>query len=100
LLEAEFFTREPTRRALAGYDFDYVFRTVRPAAGLTQEELGDLLSLDRIFRIERGRRWLRDIALTGGVASMLGIPPVLLGFDLNTANAERVGVVGGVVGAT
>ena len=101
LLEAEFFTREPVRLALAGYDVGYVFRTVRRAAGLTPEELGDLLGLDWISRIERGRRWLYDIALIGGVASRLGIPPVLLGFDSNTANAEWVGVVGGVVeGAT
>jgi hypothetical protein len=101
LLEAEFFTREPVRRALAGYDFGSVFRTVRRAAGLAQEELGDWLGLDRISRIERGRWRLCDIALIGGVASMLGIPPVLLGFDSNTSNDEWVGVVGGVVeGAT
>jgi hypothetical protein len=93
LLEAEFFTREPVRRALAGYDVGDVFRTVRRAAGLTQEELGDLLGLDRLSRIERGRWRLCDIALIGGVASMLGIPPVLLGFDSNTASAEWVGGV-------
>jgi hypothetical protein len=101
LLEAEFFTREPVRRALAGYDFGDVFQTVRRAAGLTQEELGDLLGLDRLFRIELRRQRLCDIALIGGVASRLGILPVLLGFDSNTANVEWVGVVGGVVeGAT
>jgi hypothetical protein len=97
LLEAEFFTHEPVRRALAGYDFGDVFRTVRRADGLTQDELGDLLDLDRISRIERGRRLLCDIMLTGGVTSRLGIPPVLLGFDSNTASAEWMGVVGGVV---
>jgi hypothetical protein len=100
LLEAEFFTREPARRALAGYDVGYVFRTVRRAAGLTQEELGDLRGLDgldRFFRIERGRWRLHGIALIRGVASRLGIPPVLLRFDSNTANVEWVGVVGGVL---
>jgi hypothetical protein len=101
LPEAKFFTRESVRRALAGYDFGYVFRTVRRAAGLTPEELGDLLGLDWISRIEHARRRLYDIALIGSVASRLGIPPVLLGFDSNTANAKWVGVVGGVVeGAT
>jgi transcriptional regulator with XRE-family HTH domain len=77
LLEAEFFTREPARRALAGYDVGDVFRTVRRAAGLTQEELGDLRGLDgldRFFRIERGRWRLHGIALIRGVASRLGIP--------------------------
>ena len=101
LLEAEFFTREPVRLALAGYDFGYVLQTVRRAPGLTPEELGGLLGLDWISRIERGRRWLRDIALIGRVTSRLGIPPVLLGFDPNAANAKWSGVVGGVMeGAT
>jgi hypothetical protein len=101
LLKAEFSTREPVRWTLAGYDFGCVFRAIRRTAGLTQEELGDLLDLDRISRIEHGRRRLRDIAIIARVTSRLGIPPVLLGFDSNTANAEWVGVVGGVVeGAT
>jgi len=91
LLEAEFFTREPIRRALASYDFGYVFRAVRRAAELTQQQLGDLLDLDqdRISRIERGERQLRDIALVARVASQLGISPQLLGFDPNAVTVER-----------
>ena len=89
-LDAEFFTREPVRRALAGYDFGYLFRAVRRHAGLTQQELGDLLELDqdRISRVERGERRLRDISIIARVASRLGIPPVLLGFDPGTVNVE------------
>lgn len=92
LLESDFFTREPVRRALAGYDFGYVFRAVRRAAGLTQQELGDLLDLDqdRISRIERGERSLRDILIVARVASRLGIPPELLGF-VCAATVERTG---------
>ncbi len=50
---------------------------MRRAAGLTQQQLGELLELDqdRISRIERGQRPLRDIA---SVASGLGIPAALL----------------------
>ena len=93
LLDAEFFTREPVRRALAGYDFGYVFRAVRRAAGLTQQDLGDLLELDqdRISRIERGERQLRDITIIARVASRLGIPPALLGFDTGAATVETTG---------
>jgi len=101
LPEAEFFTREPVRLALAGYDLGYVFRVIRQAAGFTQEELGDLLDLDRISRIEPARRRLCGIALIDDVVSRLGIPMVLRGFDSDTANAEWMCVVGGVVeGAT
>lgn len=82
LLETVFFIREPVRSALAGYDFGYVFRAVRRATGLTQQELGDLLDLDqdRISRIERGERRLRDIVVVARISSRLGIPPELLGF--------------------
>jgi transcriptional regulator with XRE-family HTH domain len=93
LREAGFFTREPVRRALAGYDFGYLFRAVRRAAGLAQQELGDVLGLDqdRISRIERGERRLRDIVIIARVASRLGIPPVLLGFTLGTVSVEWTG---------
>ncbi len=93
LLDAGFFTREPVRRALAGYDFGYVFRAVRRAAGLTQQQLGDLLELeqDRISRIERGQRQLRDVAIIARVASRLGIPPALLGFGAGAASVEGAG---------
>jgi transcriptional regulator with XRE-family HTH domain len=89
-LDADFFVREPVRRALAGYDFGYLFRAVRRAAGLTQQQLGTLLELDqdRVSRIERGERPLRDISIIAPVASRLGIPPVLLGFDPGPVSVE------------
>lgn len=89
-LDVEFFVREPVRRALAGYDFGYLFRAVRRHVGLTQQELGNVLELDqdRISRIERGERRLRDISIIARVASRLGIPPGLLGFDPGTVSVE------------
>lgn len=93
LLEAEFFTHEPIRRALAGYDFAYLFRAVRRSTELTQQELGEMLQLDqdRISRIERGERRLRDIAIIARIASRLGVPPALLGFDPGAVSVEGAG---------
>ncbi len=94
LLDAGFFTREPVRRALARYDFGYVFRAVRRATELTQQQLGELLELDqdRISRIERGQRPLRDIAIIARVATRLGIPAVLLGFGTGAATVETTAI--------
>jgi hypothetical protein len=64
---------------------------------VTQEELGDLLDLDRISRIERGRRRLRDIALIARVISRLGIPRCYSVLTQIQPTAEWAGVVGGVV---
>ncbi len=91
LQEAEFFTREPIRRALAAYDFGYLFRAIRRTLELTQTELGEVLGLDqdRISRIERGERQLRDIATIACIATRLAIPPELLGFDPNAATVEK-----------
>ncbi len=88
LHEAGFFTREPIRRALAAYDFGYLFRAVRRTAELTQVELGAVLELDqdRISRIERGHRQLRDIETIARIATQLGIPPTLLGFRADTTS--------------
>jgi DNA-binding XRE family transcriptional regulator len=88
LREAGFFTQEPIRRALAAYDFGYLFRAVRRTAGLTQVELGELLELDqdRISRIERGQRQLKDIETIARIATRLGIPPMLLGFSADTTS--------------
>ncbi|MDQ3154556.1 MAG: helix-turn-helix domain-containing protein [Actinomycetota bacterium] len=82
LLPVDFFTRDRMREALAGYDFAPVLRSVRRAAGYSQQQLGDLVDLpqERISRIERGRHRLRDIAIIARIASRLGIPPALLGF--------------------
>ncbi len=96
LRDAGLFTREPVQRALAVYDFGYLFRAVRRTAELTQVELGELLDLDqdRISRIERGQRHLRDIEITVRVATRLGIPAVLLGFGPNTtATVEKAETV-------
>lgn len=86
LREARFFTREPIRRALAAYDFGYLFRAVRRTAELTQVEFGEVLELDqdRISRIERGERQLKDFETIVRVASLLGIPLMLLGFSTTT----------------
>lgn len=91
LREVEFFSRELIQRVLAAYDFGYLFRAVRRTAELTQQELGELLGLDqdRISRIERGQRRLRDIVTVARVACRLGIPPGLLGFDPNAVSVER-----------
>src|SRR5262249_24143973 len=92
LRDAGFYVHEAIRRALAGAEFGYLFRAVRRTAQLTQQELGDLLGLDqdRISRIERGRRPLRDIAVVARVASRLGIPPSLLGFGANSVSVEAL----------
>lgn len=86
LREDGFFTREPIRRALAAYDFGYLFRAVRRTTGLTQVELGEVLELDqdRISRIERGERQLKDFETIARIASRLGIPLMLLGFSVDT----------------
>jgi transcriptional regulator with XRE-family HTH domain len=92
LREAGFFRREQVRQALAGYDFGYLFRAVRRTTGLTQEQLGDVLDLgqDRISRIERNERRLRDIVTIARIASRLGIPLVLLGFSPSSTSLEWV----------
>jgi transcriptional regulator with XRE-family HTH domain/tetratricopeptide (TPR) repeat protein len=92
LREAGFFTREPIRRALAALDFGYLFRAVRRAAGLTQVELGEVLELDqdRISRIERGERQLKDFEIIARIASRLGIPPVLLGFSADPTGTDSL----------
>jgi hypothetical protein len=46
--ETGFFTREPVRRALAGYDFGYLFRAVRPAGRAVAR---------RPNRVEDGSDW-------------------------------------------
>jgi transcriptional regulator with XRE-family HTH domain len=86
---AGFFTREPIQRALAVYDFGYLFRAVRRTLGLTQVELGEVLELDqdRISRIERGERQLKDIETIARIATRLGIPPTLLGFSAEPTSA-------------
>ncbi|MDQ2883872.1 MAG: helix-turn-helix transcriptional regulator [Actinomycetota bacterium] len=78
---------------MEGYDFAYLFRAVRRSTELTQQELGEMLQLDqdRISRIERGERRLRDIAIIARIASQLGVPPALLGFDPGTASVESAG---------
>lgn len=91
LREAGLFTREPVRRALAAYDFGYLFRAVRRAVELTQVELGEVLGIeqDRISRFERGEYRLRDIETVARIATRLGIPPMLLGFDADPTNVDR-----------
>ena len=93
LREVGFFRREQVRQALASYDVGYLFRAVRRTTGLTQEQLGDVLGLDqdRISRIERNERRLRDIVTIARIASRLKIPPALLGFNPSTISREWVG---------
>ncbi|MGH3695167.1 MAG: helix-turn-helix domain-containing protein [Pseudonocardiaceae bacterium] len=86
LRETGFFSQDAVRRALLAYDFGYLFRAVRRTAELTQVELGEVLEMeqDRISRIERGERKLRDIEIVARIATRLGIPPILLGFGADT----------------
>ncbi len=86
LREARFFSRDAVQRALAAYDFGYLFRSVRRTAGLTQVELGEVLEMgqDRISRIERGEHRLRDIETIARIATRLGISPTLLGFGADS----------------
>lgn len=76
---------------LAAYDFGYLFRAVRRTAGLTQVELGEVLGMeqDRISRVERGERGLRDIETIARTATRLGIPPKLLGFHPNPVTVDN-----------
>lgn len=66
----------------------HLFRAVRRTAELTQVELGEVLELnqDRISRIERGERALKDIETIARVATRLGIPTMLLGFSAYTTS--------------
>lgn len=95
LLKAEFVSREPVQRALAVYDFGYLFRAVRRTLGLTQVELGEVVGIeqDRISRFERGEHQLRDIETIARIAVRLGIPPALLGFDPNAVTVEKADAV-------
>ncbi len=91
LLPDGFFTSDRMRAALAGYDFDVVFRSVRRATGFSQQRFGELVELpqERISLIERRTHRLRDIRIIVRVATQLGIPAELLGF---ASGAATVGV--------
>jgi transcriptional regulator with XRE-family HTH domain len=79
------------RAVLAAYDFGPVFRAVRQAGKLSQEELGLLVGLSqaRVSDVERGRHRLRSVAVIARVAGGLGIPGRLLGFDPTTAGSVK-----------
>src|SRR5262249_39818359 len=75
-----FYDTPELRVALAEYDFGLVFRAVRLAGALSQEELGLLVGLSqpRVSAVECGAHRLRDVALIARVARALGIPARLL----------------------
>jgi transcriptional regulator with XRE-family HTH domain len=83
-----FYETPELRTALAKYDFGLVFRSVRLAGALSQEELGLLVGLSqpRVSAVECGTHRLRDVAVIARVARSLGIPARLLGFDSATAS--------------
>ncbi|WP_189061265.1 helix-turn-helix domain-containing protein, partial [Longimycelium tulufanense] len=88
-----FYDQPTLRAALAAYDFGPVFRAVRLAAAMTQEDLGFLVGLtqSRVSAVERGGHRLRDVEVIARIAGALGIPGRLLGFD--TAGGVAAGSV-------
>jgi transcriptional regulator with XRE-family HTH domain len=64
-------------------DLGVVLREYRAANRMTQQELGDLLSLDQTYisMIERGRRQITDADFLLRVALLLGLPPSDLGLS-------------------
>ncbi|MDQ1293961.1 MAG: hypothetical protein QG608_1844, partial [Actinomycetota bacterium] len=70
------------RTALARYDFGAVFAAVRQHTGLSQLQLAGLLDLSqsRVSAVERGERRLTHVKLAARLATLLRIPPRLLGF--------------------
>ncbi|HET9253828.1 MAG TPA: helix-turn-helix domain-containing protein [Pseudonocardiaceae bacterium] len=87
-LPSDFYFQDPITAALAHYDFATVFRRIRMTTGWPQQTLAEAAGLEqtRISAIERGIRPLRDVALVAQVATRLGIPATLLGFE-TTVNA-------------
>ena len=77
-----FYNDAGLRAALARYDFGTVFTAVRAHTGLSQLQLANLLGLSqsRISAIERGKRRLTHVKLAARAATLLRIPPELLGF--------------------
>src|SRR5918998_6114160 len=77
-----FYEDADLRAALARYDFGAVFAAVRQHTGLSQLQLADLLDLSqsRVSAVERGERRLTHVKLAARLATLLGIPPRLLGF--------------------
>lgn len=77
-----FYEDADLRAALARYDFGAVFAAVRQHTGLSQLQLADLLDLSqsRVSAVERGERRLTHVKLAARLATLLRIPPRLLGF--------------------
>ena len=84
-----FYDDADLRAALARYDFGAVFTAVRAHTGLSQVQLADLLDLSqsRISAVERGERRLTHVKLAARLASLLRIPPRLLGFPVETGGS-------------
>uniref|UniRef100_UPI003F49297B helix-turn-helix domain-containing protein n=1 Tax=Streptomyces sp. CA-136453 TaxID=3240050 RepID=UPI003F49297B len=84
-----------------------IVRLARRAADLTQSELGQEVGYTAasISRMERGKQPMRDVVLLQRVATVLGIPPHLLGLAsrhetamLPAATAHRIPAATRVVG--
>ncbi len=84
-----FYEDADLRAAPARYDFGAVFAAVRQHTGLSQPQLADLLDLSqsRISAVERGERRLTHVKLAARLATLLHIPPRLLGFPVETGGS-------------
>ena len=64
-----------------GRDLGEFLRGYRHAAGVTQQQVADMLGYDRTYisMIERGRRYVNDRGALAHIARTLAIPPHMLG---------------------
>ena len=64
-----------------GRDLGELLRSYRHAAGVTQQQVADMLGYDRTYisMIERGRRYVNDRGALAHIARTLAIPPHMLG---------------------
>jgi transcriptional regulator with XRE-family HTH domain len=64
-----------------GRDLGELLRDYRHAAGVTQQQVADMLGYDRTYisMIERGRRHINDRGALAHIARTLAIPPHMLG---------------------
>jgi transcriptional regulator with XRE-family HTH domain len=84
-----FYDDPAVRAALAAYDFGPVLAAIREHTGLSQLQLAGLvgLSQSRVSAVERGERRLTHVRVVARMATALGIPARLLGFDTDSAGS-------------
>jgi transcriptional regulator with XRE-family HTH domain len=90
-IPAEFYDAAPIQQAVARFDFGTLFLAIRQQTGLSQCGLAELTGLTqgRISEVENGNRRIRHVDVVARIATVLRIPPSLLGFTLGDS-ATRI----------